>query len=106
VLRARLEKRLRRHDRGIAGPTNAGSSGSSRRCCGGCSAPPTAAPAKPVVTIEGIDSQGLFITYRTAGGLRGARGVNDKRLLNDLHVGDRIEVTLTRERAVSIQPRK
>jgi hypothetical protein len=61
---------------------------------------------KAVVTIEGIDSQGLVVTYRTAGGLRGARGVNDKRLLNGLHVGDRIEVTLRRERAVSIQPRK
>jgi hypothetical protein len=61
---------------------------------------------KAVVTIEGIDSQGLFISYRTAGGVRGARGVRDKRLLQDLKVGDRIEITFTRERAVSIQRRK
>ena len=57
---------------------------------------------KAVVTIENIDAQG-FVTYRTAGGMRGVRGVTDKRLLDGLHVGDRVEVTLTRERAVSIQ---
>ena len=61
---------------------------------------------KAVVTIENIDSQGLFVAYRTAGGMRGVRGVNDKRLLDGLHAGDRVEVTLTRERAVSIQRRK
>jgi hypothetical protein len=61
---------------------------------------------KAVVTIENIDSQGLFVTYRTGGGMRGVRGVTDKRLLDGLHVGDRVEVTLTRERAVSIQRRK
>jgi hypothetical protein len=31
------------------------------------------------------------------------RPVTDKRLLEGLHVGDRIEVTLTRERAVSVE---
>jgi hypothetical protein len=61
---------------------------------------------KAVVTIENIDSQGLFVTYRTGGGMRAVRGVNDKRLLEGLRVGDRIEITLTRERAVSIQPRR
>ena len=61
---------------------------------------------KAVVTIEEIDPQGLFVTYRTAGGMRGVRAVIDKRLLNGLHVGDRIEVTLTRERAVSLERRK
>ena len=30
--------------------------------------------------------------------------VQDKKLLEGLHVGDRIEVTLTRERALSINP--
>jgi hypothetical protein len=30
--------------------------------------------------------------------------VQDKKLLDGLHVGDRIEVTLTRERALSIKP--
>jgi hypothetical protein len=57
---------------------------------------------KAVVTIEEIDSQGQSVTYRTAGGIRAVRAVTDKRLLEGLHVGDRIEVTLTRERAVSI----
>ena len=61
---------------------------------------------KAVVTIEEIDPQGLFVTYRTAGGMRGVRAVSDKGLLNGLHVGDRIEVTLTRERAVSLERRK
>ena len=56
-----------------------------------------------VVTIEGIDSQGLSIEYRTKDGLKVMRPVNDKRLLEGLHVGDRIEVTVTRERAVSIE---
>jgi hypothetical protein len=61
---------------------------------------------KAVVTIENIDSQGLFVTYRTGGGMRAVRGVHDKRLLEGLRVGDRVEITLTRERAVSIQPRR
>ena len=68
--------------------------------------PQVVAQQKAVVTIEDIDSQGLFVTYRTAGGVRGVRGVSDKRLLDGLHVGDRIEVTLTRERAVSIEKRR
>jgi len=61
---------------------------------------------KAIVTIEGIDSQGLFVTYRTAGGMRGVHPVINKQLLKGLHTGDRIEVTLTRERAVSIQRRR
>ena len=56
-----------------------------------------------VVTVEGIDPQGLSIEYRTKDGLKVIRPVNDKRLLAGLHVGDRIEVTLTRERAVSVE---
>jgi hypothetical protein len=55
-----------------------------------------------VVTIESIDPQGLFVTYRTAGGLKAVRPVNDARLLKGLRPGDRVEVTLTRERAISI----
>ena len=58
---------------------------------------------RAVVTIEGIDSQGLSIEYRTKDGLKIMRPVTDKRLLEGLHVGDRIEVTVTRERAVSIE---
>jgi len=58
---------------------------------------------KAVVTVEGIDPQGLSIEYRTKDGSKLMRPVFDKRLLEGLHVGDRIEVTLTRERAVSVE---
>ena len=58
---------------------------------------------KAVVTVERIDPQGLSIEYRTKDGLKILRPVNDKRLLEGLHVGDRIEITLTRERAVSVE---
>ena len=58
---------------------------------------------RAVVTVEGIDPQGLSIEYRTKDGLKVIRPLTDTRLLEGLHVGDRIEVTLTRERAVSIE---
>ena len=58
---------------------------------------------KAVVTVEGIDPQGLSIEYRTKDGSKLMRPVFDKRLLEGLHAGDRIEVTLTRERAVSVE---
>ncbi len=56
-----------------------------------------------VVTIESINPDGLFVTYRTRDNLLATRAVNDKRLLEGLHAGDRVEVTLTRERAISIE---
>ncbi len=56
-----------------------------------------------VVTIENIDRDGLFVTYRTQDNVIAVRAVNDKRLLEGLHAGDRVEVTLTRERAISIE---
>lgn len=55
------------------------------------------------VTIEQIDSQGIFIVYRRADGVKVLRGVADKRLLEGLREGDRIQVTATWERAVSIE---
>jgi hypothetical protein len=58
---------------------------------------------KAVVKIEGIDSQGLSIEYRTQDGQKVLHPVADKRLLEGLRVGDQIEVTLTRERAINIQ---
>jgi hypothetical protein len=58
---------------------------------------------KAVVTIERIDPQGLSVEYRSADGSKVLRPVTDKRLLQGLHEGDRVEVTLTRERAVSIE---
>jgi Cu/Ag efflux protein CusF len=59
---------------------------------------------RAVVRIEDIDSQGLTVTYRTSDGRKMMHVVQDKKLLDGLHVGDRIEVTLTRERALSINP--
>jgi hypothetical protein len=58
---------------------------------------------KAVVKVESINPQGLSIEYRRQDGQKVLRQVQDKRLLEGLHVGDRIEVTFTRERAVSIE---
>lgn len=58
-----------------------------------------------VVTIEGIDSQRLFVTFRWERGSRLVRSVSDPRLLDGLKAGDRVEVTLTRERAISVTRR-
>ena len=55
-----------------------------------------------MVTVEGIDSQGQTITYRTRDDRKMMHVVREKKLLDGLHVGDRIEVTLTRERAIAI----
>jgi hypothetical protein len=62
------------------------------------------AQSKAVITIEKIE--GLLVSYRTQDGQRAARLVSDKRLLEGLRPGDRVEVTLTRERAVEIQRKK
>jgi len=58
---------------------------------------------KAVVTIENIDTQTSIVSYRTGNGLRAARLVQDKKLLEGLHTGDRVEITQTRERAVEIR---
>jgi hypothetical protein len=58
-----------------------------------------------VVTIEGIDAQRLFVTFRWEDGARMVRAVPDARLLDGLKTGDRVAVTMTRERAVSITRR-
>ena len=61
---------------------------------------------KATVVIEEIDSQGLSVTYRTQDNRKVLRQVHDKRLLEGLRRGDRVEVTMTRERAVSIEPHR
>ena len=61
---------------------------------------------KRIVTIEDIDSQGLFVTYRTHDNQRGVHPVLNKALLKGLHRGDRIEITLTQSRAVSIERKR
>lgn len=59
---------------------------------------------RAVVTVEEIDPQGLTVTYRTSDGRKMMHVVRDRKLLDGLHAGDHIEVTLTRERALSIDP--
>ncbi len=61
---------------------------------------------KQIVTIEAIDSQGLFVNYRTEENVRKLHAVRDKSLLEGLKVGDKVEVTMTRARAVSIEPKR
>ena len=58
---------------------------------------------KATVKIEEVDSQGLSVTYRTQDNRRIVRRVNDKRLLAGIRPGDRVEVTMTRQRALSIE---
>jgi hypothetical protein len=58
---------------------------------------------KLVVTIEDIDPDGQFVVYRSKDGTRGRRWVADRKLLQGIRKGDTVEVTLTRERAVSIE---
>ena len=61
---------------------------------------------KLVVTIDNIDTQRLFVSYRTHDNQRRMYAVQDKKLLDGLKAGDRVEITLTRARAVSIEPAK
>jgi len=58
---------------------------------------------KTVVTIDSIDPQGLFVTYRTYDNRRIVHAVRDKALLEGIRPGDRVEITVTRARAVSIE---
>lgn len=58
---------------------------------------------KRVVTIDNIDSQGLFVTYRTHDDRKMIHHVRDKALLEGIRPGDRVEITVTRARAVSIE---
>jgi hypothetical protein len=64
------------------------------------------AQSKAVVTIEAIDAPKLLVKYRTEYNQVFTRVVSDKRLLEGLRPGDRVEVTMTRERAVDIQRQK
>ena len=60
---------------------------------------------KRIVIVEDVDSQGLFVTYRTQDNQRGVHPVQNKELLKGVRRGDRIEITLTLARAVSIEPK-
>lgn len=61
---------------------------------------------KAIVTIEEIDSQRLSVTYRTRDNQRVVRSVQDKKLLDGIRPGDRVEITMTHARAVSIERRR
>ena len=57
-----------------------------------------------VVTVEAVDPESLVVTYRTHDNRRVMRAVRDRRLLDGVKPGDKVEVTLTRMRVVSIVP--
>ena len=61
---------------------------------------------KTVVTIDEIDPQGLFVTYRTRDNQRVVRGVQDKKLLDGIRPGDRVEITSTIARAVKVERKR
>ena len=61
---------------------------------------------KRIVIVEDVDSQRLVVTYRTQDNQRGVHPVQNKELLKGLRRGDRIEITLTLARAVSIEPKR
>ncbi len=48
----------------------------------------------------------MFVTYRTLDNQRGVHPVQNTELLKGLRRGDRIEITLTLARAVSIEPKR
>jgi len=56
-----------------------------------------------VVKVESVDMAGHQITYRTADDRKMVQNVEDTKLLEGLRSGDRIEVTATRAKAVSIE---
>ena len=58
---------------------------------------------RAVVTVEAVDPHDGTIDYRTSDDMVGRRLVSDKKLLEGLRPGQRIEVTFTRERAISIE---
>jgi Cu/Ag efflux protein CusF len=58
---------------------------------------------RAVVTIDEIDPQGQFVTYRTNDNRKVMRPVMDKRVLEGIRAGDRVEITFTRARAIRIE---
>ena len=56
-----------------------------------------------VVTVDRIDPDHQYVLYHTGDGVKTMRAVADPTLLRGIRAGDRIEVTWTHERAVSIE---
>ena len=57
---------------------------------------------KATVKIESIDRQQQIVVYRAGDGRSVTRAIADPRLLEGLKVGDTIEITYTRARAIEI----
>jgi hypothetical protein len=55
------------------------------------------------VTIEEINVRDRLVIYRTHDNMKAMRAVEDPRLLDGLKHGDRVDVTLTRARAISVE---
>lgn len=56
-----------------------------------------------VVTVDSVDIPNHQITYRTADDRKMMQNVEDTSLLKGLRSGDRIEVTITRAKAISVE---
>lgn len=76
----------------------------------GAAAPPPGVPGQPalqplraVVTIESVDPASTTVEYRTQDDVTEVRTLADKKLLEGLRAGQRVELTFTRERATSIE---
>jgi Cu/Ag efflux protein CusF len=59
---------------------------------------------KVTVVIDDIDRQAGIVVYRKDDNMKVARAVLDRRLLEGLKPGDRVEVTYTKSRAISVEP--
>ena len=58
---------------------------------------------KAAVTVESVDRSLNIVVYKTADNQHARRAVLDPHLLDGLKVGDVVEITYTRERAVDVQ---
>ena len=57
---------------------------------------------KAIVTVERVDAATQTISYKGADNRSVTRMVTDRRLIEGLKVGDTIEITYTRERAIEL----
>ncbi len=57
---------------------------------------------KAIVTVERVDAATQMISYKGADNRSVTRMVTDRRLIEGLKVGDTIEITYTRERAIEL----
>jgi hypothetical protein len=62
--------------------------------------------SRAIVTIDRIGPNRLSVMYRTADGQKIERMVEHQNLLDGIREGDKVEVTFTRERALSIERKR